>query len=100
MELTWTHVALPPSRAMAGWQARGAEFHYLTGRKDGGSGVFLCRWQAAGATHLDDLIEACRTVTDVSTPDEGRRIAELFEAGEDIPEIGWFHGPHTAQVTT
>jgi hypothetical protein len=76
------------SAAAQRWQAAGREFNYLVGTKD--TGVYLCRWPVAAPTHLDDLIEACRTAVDVASPEEGRRLAALFEAGEAIPEIGWF----------
>lgn len=85
--LAWRLVIRGPG-AVTGYQAESARWHYLTGRKDGGAGHYLTRWTRGGLSHLDDLMEACRNVTDVSTPDEGRRLAQLFEAGEDIPECG------------
>jgi hypothetical protein len=94
--LRWRVASAPsgaqPARAAIGWQAQGREFFYLTGAKTAGPGYFLTRWPIDGATHLDDLTEACRNVADVDSDIAGRRLAELFEAGESIPEIGWFPG--------
>jgi hypothetical protein len=95
--LHW-RVATAPSGAQSartaiGWQAQGREFFYLTGAKAGGAeGYFLCRWRIGGASFLDDLTEACRTLAAVDSDIHGRQLAELFEAGESLPEIGWFPG--------
>ena len=92
--LPWVHVTLPPVRGVAGWQARGEQHVYLTGHKAGEAGAFVCRWPWVPVEHppIWDMVEACRTAADVSSPDEGRRLAELFEAGEDLPELGWLQG--------
>lgn len=96
--LAWSPV-IRGAGVITGYQAESARWRYLTGPK-GGPGYFLTRWTRGGLTYLDDLTEAVRLAAAVDSLDQGRRTAELFEAGEDIPELGWFHGPHTAQVTT
>lgn len=92
--LRWRVASAPsgaqPARTAIGWQAQGREFFYLTGAKISGAGYFLTRWRIGGASFLDDLTEACRNVADVDSDIHGRQLAELFEAGESLPEIGWF----------
>jgi len=88
MSIHWapvTEQAVPSGNRMtAGWQGEGAEFSYLTGMKTSGSGHFLCRWRR-GVHRMDEMMEACRTVIDVGSEAQGRRIAEAFEDGQDTP---------------
>jgi len=87
--LRWRRVVI--ENVQAGWSADGADLHYLVFRHPQGNGYLLTRYPRNGQ-HTADIISAASWAAAMTTADEGRRTAELFEAGEDIPEIGWFHG--------
>jgi hypothetical protein len=95
--LSWaTHI----SHTTARWQASGAKFRYLVCPSED-SAWLLTRWDKnLDPGDIEVVCQAAREAVAVTTPDEGRRMAELFESGQDIPEIGWFHGTPEGVSTT
>jgi len=83
----WSFYTTPPMRAVTGYIAQGRTDHYMVTHSPYG-GVVLCRWHIGGVVRLEDARQAAITSAQVSTADEGRRMAELYESGENIPELG------------
>jgi hypothetical protein len=97
--LHWRRVVI--GRAARGYSADGAELHYLVFLSPDGQ-YRLTRYPRNGQ-HTEDIMSAAASAVVVADPEEGRRLAGLFEAGESIPEIGWFPGaapvPDRAEYT-
>jgi hypothetical protein len=90
LRLAWVPVERPPG-GLLGWQAGGADENYLVANGSFGA-VLLCRW-ARGQHNMDDLVQACRTLIHVPSMNEGRRLAQQYEAGLDVEgESEWCHG--------
>ena len=98
-KLAWHAYSTPPMRAVTGYQATGEDLHYLVFAHPQGGAYQLTRYPRNGQ-HTEDIISAASYVAAMATLGEGRRFAERFEAGDDIPEIGWFHGPRKGVSTT
>lgn len=87
--LHWRRVVI--GRAARGYSADGAELHYLVFLSPDGQ-YRLTRYPRNGQ-HTEDIMSAAASAAVVADRDEGQRLAALFEAGESLPEIGWFPAP-------
>jgi hypothetical protein len=87
--LHWRRVVI--GRAARGYSADGAELHYLVFLSPDGQ-YRLTRYPRNGQ-HTEDIMSAAASAAVVADRDEGQRLAALSEAGESLPEIGWFPAP-------
>lgn len=84
-------VTIPPVRAVYGWHADGATDVYLITRTPHGP-CLLARWPRIVEGHPPawDMCRALGTAIEVTSPGEGRRLAEGYERGEDVyPHPAW-----------
>lgn len=82
--LTWKTYSTPPMRAVTGYRADGEIDAYFVAYTGTGR-VLLCRWRKdREAGDLEAMRQAVETMIESGTADEGRRLADRYEQGEDL----------------
>jgi hypothetical protein len=107
--MRWEHFSSGGAGQAGGWHAAGRYGHYVIAIPAGSRGCrMLARWPLGIAQRADgiDVAQAARsaalTAMAVTTADEGKRLAQAYEAGLDVEGAGpaWCHGYVPGVVTS